>query len=217
MVGRRLEAVPPRAVEDLAVEEVDRRNAAALDGGEHRALHSAIAKAHRQQESVFRDETGRAGGLTFAFVERNPIEIERARDLLEADGLFARNEDYFGHDLEREAPYEAMLQECAEAISPDGAERRDRAVDGELAPAFAAEVGRHFDRPHRFKGANERVVRGLEGLPRAFGELSERETALGRSFVNTRFGHGRTPGHDGADHAVVADDLRDAFLAKSVL
>ena len=72
-------AVLPAAFDHLAVEEVHRRLATALDGGEHRAAHPAEAQAHGVEERVLGQQRRRAAGPPLVLGERNPLRDRGCR------------------------------------------------------------------------------------------------------------------------------------------
>src|SRR6185295_4854077 len=166
------------------------------------------------EQAVLGNEARRSRGGLLLFVQRDPREVEGARDLLELHVLLLRDLDDLGHDLEAEATHEAMTDEEAEAVAADRAERGDTAVDGELAPALAAEVLRDLDGADALECAQQRAVLAVERLA---ARVTDREAAGRGALVQTGLRHRRAQTDDRADDAIGTDDLRDAILAEAVL
>ena len=155
--------------DDLSVEEVDGGRAPALDRREHRRPHPAIAQADGEQQRVLRGQAhepqrGRSRSASARTHSRSSVPATFSS----VDPLGLRDRDRLGHDLEREPAVAALAHQRTQPLAGDRAERRDRAVERELAPAGTAQVLRvhapaRSPRAARRRGAGR--CRGVVGRP----------------------------------------------------
>ena len=75
---------------------------------------------------------------SFAFADPRRVE---AGDALEADAQRAGDRDHFADDADGEQPRAAAGRELAQREAGDGADGGHRAVEGQLGPARAGQVG----------------------------------------------------------------------------